>query len=131
MAQPFLQVAIPVLYVYDADAQPTQPPGFDMNLLPVISRALKQRAGTQQLTVITGTPSLPEDLGEAFTNLALRYRELQKATPEAGNLIAAEFLADHFDAEAVVGHLQRILAERSVKLQGAGGEAEPGDAIPR
>ena len=119
MAQPFLQVAIPILYVYDADATPGHGPGFDMNLLPVISRALKMRAGTEHLTVITGTPTTPDSLTDAYTNLALRYPELQKASPEAANLIAAEFIADNFDAEAVLAHLRRIVDERSVKLKDA------------
>ena len=119
MSQGFLQVAIPVLYVYDADALPTEAPGFDMNLLPVISRALKVRAGTAQLTVITGTPTTPEGLSEAFTRLALQYGELQKASPEAANLILAEFIADNFDAEAVHGHLGRVVEERRKQEQDA------------
>lgn len=128
MAQPFLQVAIPILYVYDADALPEGPPGFDMNLLPVISRALKQRAQTEQVTVITGTPTTPDNLADAFTNLALRYPELQKASPEAANLIAAEFVADNFDGPAVLEHLKRIVAERHLKLQG---DDEPTTGVPR
>jgi hypothetical protein len=112
MAQGFLQVSIPVLYVYDADAMPTEAPGFDMNLLPVISRALKVRAGTAQVTVITGTPTTPEGLTDAYTRLALQYAELQKATPEAANLILAEFIADNFDPEAVHEHLGRVVEER-------------------
>lgn len=121
MAQGFLQVCIPVLYVYDADAMPTQPPGFDMNLLPVVSRALKTRAGTAQVTVITGTPTTPESLGEAFTRLALQYAELQKASPEAANLIVAEFVADTFDAEMVIEHLKSIVEQR---------RKEERDAVP-
>jgi hypothetical protein len=112
MPQGFLEVAIPVLYVYDEDAMPTAPPGFDMNLLPVISRVLKRHAGTGQVTVITGTPTTPDALGSAFTRLALQYAELEKASPEAANLIVAEAVADNFDAEAVVAHLQRIVEER-------------------
>jgi len=112
MAQGFLQVAIPVLYVYDRDAVPTEPPGFDMNLLPVISRALKQRAGTTQVTVITGTPTTPEEVDRAFTHLALQYPELRKATAEAANLIVAEFISDHFDGAAVLEHLQRIVEQQ-------------------
>jgi hypothetical protein len=130
MAQPFLQVAIPILYVYDPDARPAQGPGFDMNLLPVISRALKLRAGTEQLTVITGTPTTPEGLTDAYTNLALRYPELQKASPEAANLIAAEFIADNFDAEAVLEHLQRLVEERSVKLKDSDEGPEPSSGVP-
>lgn len=113
MSQGFLQVSIPVLYVYDADAMPTEPPGFDMNLLPVISRALKVRAGTGQVTVITGTPTTPDNLHQAFTRLALQYAELQRASPEAANLIVAEFIADNFDAEAVREHLGTIIEGRA------------------
>lgn len=113
MSQGFLQVSIPVLYVYDADAMPTEPPGFDMNLLPVISRALKVRAGTGQVTVITGTPTTPDNLVEAYTRLALQYGELQKASPEAANLIIAEFIADNFDPEQVRDHLAKLIEERA------------------
>jgi hypothetical protein len=112
MPPAFLQVALPVLYVYDADAQVARLPGFDMNLLPIVSRVLKEHAGTGQVTVITGTPTTPDSLQEAYTRLALQYPELQRASPEAGNLIAAEMIADNFDAEAVLGHLQRIVEER-------------------
>ena len=117
MPPAFLQVAVPILYVYDPDALPTEAPGFDMNLLPVVSRALKVHAGTEQVTVITGTPTSQENLGEAFTRLALQYGELQRATADASNLIAAEFLADNFDAEAVIAHLQRIVEERRKQLE--------------
>lgn len=117
MPPAFLQVAVPVLYVYDPDALPTEAPGFDMNLLPVVSRALKVHAATKAVTVITGTPTAPEHLGDAFTRLALQYSELQRATEEASNLIAAEFIADNFDAEAIIGHLQRIVEERRKQVE--------------
>lgn len=119
MTHAFLQVSIPVLYVYDVDAVPSDAPGFDMNLLPVISRALKVRAGTGQITVITGTPTTPDNLTEAYTRLALQYGELQKASPEAANLILAEFIADNFDAEAVHQHLGRVVEERRKQEQDA------------
>ena len=57
MPPAFLQVAIPVLYVYDEGTLPEVPPGFDMGLLPVISRALKEHANTSKVTVITGAPT--------------------------------------------------------------------------
>lgn len=129
MPQGFLQVAIPVLYVYDPDAMPTKAPGFDMNLLPVISRALKTRAGTEQVTVITGTPTTLDSLAEAFTQLALRYPELQRASPEAANLMAAEFVADNFDARAVLEHLQRLVEERAKAAPPARDEEDHG--VPR
>ncbi|MCA1812429.1 MAG: hypothetical protein LC624_00580 [Halobacteriales archaeon] len=112
MPPPFLQVAIPVLYVWDKDHVPSEAPGMDLNLLPIISRALKVHAGTGQVTVITGSPTTPDELPEAFTRLGLQYPELERASPEAANLLAAEFIADNFDAELVQEHLQRILEER-------------------
>lgn len=112
MAQGFLQVVLPVLYVYDPDSVPTEPPGFDTDLLPIVSRALKNHAGTAQLTVITGAPTTPDGLADAFTRLALQYPELRRASVEAANLLCAEFVADNFDGEAVLGHLQRILEQR-------------------
>jgi hypothetical protein len=116
MAPAFLQVAIPVLYVYDEGTLPDAPPGFDMGLLPVVSRALKEHANTGKVTVITGAPTSSEDLPRAFTNLGLQYATIQRASPEAGNLLVAEFVADHFDGEAVLDHLKRIMAERQREL---------------
>lgn len=116
MPPAFLHVAIPVLYVYDEGTLPETPPGFDMGLLPVISRALKEHANTPKVTVITGAPTTPEDIARAYTSLGLQYATLQKATPEAGNLLVAEFVADHFDGEAVLDHLKRILEERQKEL---------------
>lgn len=116
MPPAFLQVAIPVLYVYDEDVVPDAPPGFDMSLLPVISRALKEHANTTKVTVITGAPTAAEELPRSFTSLALQAANLQRASPEAGNLLVAEFVADHFDTEAVMEHLQRIVAERAREL---------------
>jgi hypothetical protein len=116
MPPAFLQVAIPVLYVYDEGTLPDAPPGFDMGLLPVVSRALKEHAATPKVTVITGAPTSPDELARAYTNLGLQYGTLQKATPEAGNLLVAEFVADHFDGEAVLEHLKRILEERQKEL---------------
>lgn len=116
MPPAFLQVAIPVLYVYDEGTLPEAPPGFDMGLLPVISRALKEHANTGKVTVITGAPTSAEDLSRAYTNLGLQYATIQKASPEAGNLLVAEFVADHFDAEAVLEHLKRIVEERQKEL---------------
>lgn len=116
MPPAFLQVAIPVLYVYDEGTLPDLPPGFDMGLLPVISRALKEHANTPKVTVITGAPTAAEDLPRAYTNLGLQYANLKKATPEAGNLLVAEFIADHFDIDAVLDHLQRIRDERQKEL---------------
>jgi hypothetical protein len=116
MPPAFLQVAIPVLYVYDEGTIPEAPPGFDMGLLPVISRALKEHANTGKVTVITGAPTSAEDLSRAFTNLGLQHASIQKASPEAGNLLVAEFVADHFDAEAVLDHLKRIVEERQKEL---------------
>lgn len=112
MAQAFLQVTIPVLYVYDTGHFPENPPGFDMNLLPVISRVLKEHAGTRNLTVITGAPTLVSGLDTAFTQLALQYPNLQKASPDAGNLILAEMASDNFDPEAVIEHLKRFIEAR-------------------
>lgn len=133
MPPAFLQVAIPVLYVYDEGTLPDVPPGFDMGLLPVISRALKEHANTSKVTVITGAPTAAEDLPRAYTSLGLQYASLQKATPEAGNLLVAEFVADHFDLDAVLDHLQRIREERQKELaegvemhrRRTGAEAEP------
>ena len=71
MPPAFLQVAIPVLYVYDEGTLPEVPPGFDMGLLPVISRALKEHANTSKVTVITGAPTAAEDLPRAYTSLGL------------------------------------------------------------
>lgn len=116
MPPAFLQVAIPVLYVYDEGTLPEVPPGFDMGLLPVISRALKEHANTPKVTVITGAPTAAEDLPRAFTGLGLQYANLTKATPEAGNLMVAEFVADHFDMDAVLDHLNRIREERQKEL---------------
>lgn len=116
MPPAFLQVAIPVLYVYDEGTLPEVPPGFDMGLLPVISRALKEHANTTKVTVITGAPTAAEDLPRAYTSLGLQYATLQKASPEAGNLLVAEFVADHFDMEAVLEHLARIREERQREL---------------
>jgi hypothetical protein len=134
MPPAFLQVAIPVLYVYDEGSLPEAPPGFDMGLLPVISRALKEHANTSKVTVITGAPTSAEDLSRAYTNLGLQHAHIQKASPEAGNLLVAEFVADHFDADAVLEHLQRIVQERQRELaesveahrrRTAAGEDEP------
>jgi hypothetical protein len=116
MPPAFLQVAIPVLYVYDEGTLPEAPPGFDMSLLPVISRALKEHANTSRVTVITGAPTSSEELGRAYTNLGLQFASIKKASPEAGNLLVAEFVADHFDLEAVLDHLQRIRDERQREL---------------
>ena len=116
MPPAFLQVAIPVLYVYDEGSLPDVPPGFDMGLLPVISRALKEHANTSKVTVITGAPTAAEDLPRAYTSLGLQYANLQKASPEAGNLLVAEFVADHFDIDAVIDHLHRIRDERQKEL---------------
>jgi hypothetical protein len=133
MPPAFLQVAIPVLYVYDEETLPDVPPGFDMGLLPVISRALKEHANTSRVTVITGAPTAAEDLPRAYTNLGLQYGNLKKASPEAGNLLVAEFIADHFDIEMVLDHLQRIRDERQRELaegveahrKRTGGDEEP------
>lgn len=131
MPPAFLQVAIPVLYVYDEGTLPEVPPGFDMGLLPVISRALKEHANTSKVTVITGAPTGAEDLPRAYTNLGLQYATLQRASPEAGNLLVAEFVADHFDVDAVFEHLARIRDERqrelaeSVERHTGKGEEEP------
>lgn len=116
MPPAFLQVAIPVLYVYDDGTLPEVPPGFDMGLLPVISRALKEHANTSKVTVITGAPTAAEDLPRAYTSLGLQYANLQRASPEAGNLLVAEFVADHFDIDAVLDHLGRIKEERQREL---------------
>lgn len=116
MPPAFLQVAVPVLYVYDEGTLPEDLPGFDMSLLPVISRALKEHANTSKVTVITGGPTPAEDLPRAFTSLGLQYANLQRASPEAGNLMVAEFVADHFDMEAVLDHLHRIRDERQREL---------------
>ena len=116
MPPAFLQVAIPVLYVYDEGSLPDVPPGFDMSLLPVISRALKEHANTTKVTVITGAPAAAEDLPRAYTSLGLQYASLLKASPEAGNLLVAEFVADHFDLDSVLEHLKRIHAERQKEL---------------
>ena len=116
MPPAFLQVAIPVLYVYDEGALPDEPPGFDMSLLPVISRALKEHANTPKVTVITGAPTASEELPRAFTSLGLQYANLTRATPEAGNLMVAEFVADHFDLDAVLDHLVRLKEERQKEL---------------
>ena len=116
MPPAFLQVAIPVLYVYDEGTLPEVPPGFDMGLLPVISRALKEHANTPKVTVITGAPTASEDLPRAFTSLGLQYATLTKASPEAGNLLVAEFVADHFDMDLVIEHLTRIREERQKEL---------------
>lgn len=116
MPPAFLQVAIPVLYVYDEGTLPEAPPGFDMGLLPVISRALKEHANTPKVTVITGAPTAADDLPRAYTSLGLQYATIQKASPEAGNLLVSEFIADHFDLDAVLEHLQRIQAERQREL---------------
>lgn len=116
MPPAFLQVAIPVLYVYDDGTLPEVPPGFDMGLLPVISRALKEHANTTKVTVITGAPTAAEDLPRAYTSLGLQYASLQKASPEAGNLLVAEFVADHFDIDLVLEHLNRIKEERQREL---------------
>lgn len=116
MPPAFLQVAIPVLYVYDEGVLPEVPPGFDMGLLPVISRALKEHANTPKVTVITGAPTAAEELPRAFTSLGLQYANLQRATPEAGNLMVAEFVADHFDLDAVMEHLVRLKEEREAEL---------------
>ena len=116
MPPAFLQVAIPVLYVYDDGTLPEVPPGFDMGLLPVISRALKEHANTAKVTVITGAPTAAEDLPRSFTSLGLQYATLQKASPEAGNLLVAEFVADHFDIDLVLEHLTRIKEERQREL---------------
>lgn len=116
MPPAFLQVAIPVLYVYDEGTLPEVPPGFDMGLLPVISRALKEHANTSKVTVITGAPTAADDLPRAYTSLGLQFAGLTRATPEAGNLMVAEFVADHFDAEAVLEHLKRLVEERQKEL---------------
>ncbi len=116
MPPAFLQIAIPVLYVYDEGTLPEEPPGFDMGILPVISRALKEHANTSKVTVITGSPTAAEDLPRSYTSLGLQYSTIKKASPEAGNLLVAEFIADHFDADAVLDHLKRIVAERQREL---------------
>lgn len=116
MPPAFLQVAIPVLYVYDEGTLPDAPPGFDMGLLPVISRALKEHANTSKVTVITGAPTAADDLPRAYTSLGLQYANLKKASPEAGNLLVAEFVADHFDIDSVLDHLARIREERQREL---------------
>jgi hypothetical protein len=81
-----------------------------------VSRALKEHANTPRVTVITGAPTSAEDLARSFTSLGLQYGTLQKATPEAGNLLVAEFVADHFDAEAVLDHLKTLVEERQREL---------------
>lgn len=116
MPPAFLQVAIPVLYVYDEGTLPEAPPGFDMGLLPVISRALKEHANTSKVTVITGAPTTAEELPRAYTSLGLQYATIKKASPEAGNLLVAEFVADHFDLDAVLEHLKRIQEERQREM---------------
>lgn len=116
MPPAFLQVAIPVLYVYDDGTLPEVPPGFDMGILPVISRALKEHANTTKVTVITGAPTAAEDLPRAYTSLGLQYANLKRASPEAGNLLVAEFVADHFDIDSVLDHLNRIREERQREL---------------
>ena len=116
MPPAFLQVAIPVLYVYDEGSLPDAPPGFDMGLLPVISRALKEHANTSKVTVITGAPTAADDLPRAYTSLGLQFATIKKASPEAGNLLVAEFVADHFDLDAVLDHLKRIQEERQREL---------------
>lgn len=116
MPPAFLQVAIPVLYVYDDGTLPEAPPGFDMGLLPVISRALKEHANTSKVTVITGAPTTAEELPRAYTSLGLQYATIKKASPEAGNLLVAEFVADHFDLDAVLDHLKRIQQERQREM---------------
>lgn len=116
MPPAFLQVAIPVLYVYDDGTLPEAPPGFDMGLLPVVSRALKEHANTSKVTVITGAPTAADDLSRAYTSLGLQYASIKKASPEAGNLLVAEFVADHFDLDAVLDHLKRIQEERQREL---------------
>lgn len=134
MTQAFIQVAIPVLYVYDPEQFPEEPPGFDMNLLPVISRVLKEHAGTRNVTVITGTPTHAKELDSAYTHLALQYPRLEKASPDAGNLILAELAAENFDPESVMEHLRRFVAAREQGLRDvvksrygtAPGEAEKG-----
>lgn len=136
MPPAFLQVAIPVLYVYDEGTLPEAPPGFDMGLLPVISRALKEHANTSRVTVITGAPTSAEDLPRSYTSLGLQYATIKKASPEAGNLLVAEFVADHFDLDAVMEHLKRIQQERQREMAetieahrrraaGAGADVEP------
>lgn len=117
MTRVFLQVAIPVLYVYDPDEDPERVPGFDMNLLPVTSRVLKEHAGTLNVTVITGTPTTPEELPEAFTRLALSLPDLQRASPEAGALALAELAMENFDGEAVRAALDRLLSEREKRAK--------------
>lgn len=112
MARAFLQLAIPVLYVYDPEARVEHLPGFDMNLLPVVSRVLKEHAGTKDVTVVTGTPTTPDELPAAFTRLALSVPDLQRASPEAGAMALAEMALDNFDAEAVRAQLERLVAER-------------------
>ncbi|HWG92511.1 MAG TPA: hypothetical protein VNZ52_16820 [Candidatus Thermoplasmatota archaeon] len=112
MTRAFIQVAIPVLYVYDPEHFPEKPPGFDMSLLPVISRVLKEHAGTPNVTVITGAPTLIPGLQTAFTQLALQYPTLQKASPDAGNLILAELATENFDPESVLEHLRRFIEAR-------------------
>jgi hypothetical protein len=108
-----------------------------MGLLPVISRALKEHANTNRVTVITGAPTAADDLPRAYTSLGLQYATIKKASPEAGNLLVAEFVADHFDLDAVLEHLKRIQEERQRELaetveahrrRTGGEEAAEGDA---
>jgi hypothetical protein len=72
------------------------------------------------------TSTTPEHLVEAYTQLALQYPELNRVSSEAANLVVAEFIADHFDVEAVIGHLRALAGERAAEAaaEGEGAEVE-------
>lgn len=108
----FVHLAVPILVVFDEGADFKQPPpgGFDTNMLPVIARSLKQQLGEDaECTVIAGQPVNPESLPASFTFLSLQYPSLKKTDPKAANLIIAEFINDHFDAEDVLAHLTKLV----------------------
>lgn len=103
---PFAHFAVPIIVVWDADAQP--PSTAPSSVFPIISRSVKNRLGTDKVTVLAGSPTNPESLHAGLVFLALQYGELQKIEPGAADLVAAEFIADNFNVDAVMKHLQHL-----------------------
>ncbi len=117
MAKAFIELVLPVLAVYDDDAEISRTPSFDVNILPVVSRVLKNHWGTEDVTVITGTPVPPHDAASAFTDLALRYSDLKRADPAASAMVLCELILENFDADLVREKLDALITARDASAR--------------
>ncbi len=112
MTKAFMELAIPVLAVYDDDAEVVRPPSFDVNILPIVSRVLKNHWGTDDVTVISGTPVPPSEVDTALTDLALRASDLKRADPSASAMVLCELIMENFDADLVKEKLDELIRKR-------------------